>query len=262
MRALRGWLVGLWVGLAGSVWAQAAPQVVDLPTRAGVMQRVLVMSPEAPKAVVINFAGGHGGLQISPSGSFGWGEGNFVVRTRKLWVEQGLAVLVIDAPSDRQSSPYLAGQRQTPDHAADARAVIAWARQKFNLPVWLVGTSRGTQSVAYLATELQGAQGPDGVVLTSTIATDPKGRSVNAMSLDKVRIPVLVVHHQNDGCSLCAFGDVAPILDKLTQSPRKELISFTGGISRGDPCEAMAYHGFNGIEPEVVARIAAWIVQR
>jgi hypothetical protein len=38
-----------------------------------------------------------------------------------------------------------------------------------------------------------------------------------------------------------------------------ELIVFDGGISVGDPCEARAYHGFNGIEREVIARIAAWI---
>lgn len=255
------WTILGWL-FAATVGAQPIPQVVDLPTRSGVTQRVLVLSPEVPKAVVINFAGGHGGLQITPAGTFGWGEGNFVVRTRKLWVEQGLAVVVLDAPSDRQSPPYLAGSRQTPDHAADVAAVVAWARTRYGLPVWMVGTSRGTQSVAYLSIELQGARGPDGVVLTSSIATDPKGRSVNAMPLDKVRVPVLVVHHENDGCSLCAMADVPSILDKLTQAPRKELIRFSGGISRGDPCEAMAYHGFNGIEPEVVARIATWILQR
>ncbi|MDT8990514.1 alpha/beta hydrolase [Curvibacter sp. APW13] len=252
----------VWACAALSAWAQASAQVVDLPTRPGVSQRLLVLAPESPKAVVVNFAGGHGGLQISPTGTLGWGEGNFVVRTRKLWVEQGLAVLVIDAPSDRQVPPYLAGNRQTPEHAADVGAAVVWARERFRQPVWLVGTSRGTQSVAYLATELQGAQAPDGIVLTSSIATDPKGRSVNAMPLERVRVPVLVVHHEKDGCSLCAFSDVPPILDKLTQSPRKELISFTGGVSRGDPCEAMAFHGYNGIEAEVVARIAAWIAPR
>jgi hypothetical protein len=33
-----------------------------------------------------------------------------------------------------------------------------------------------------------------------------------------------------------------------------------GGVSEGDPCEAFAYHGYNGIEREVVAKIAAWLV--
>jgi hypothetical protein len=37
---------------------------------------------------------------------------------------------------------------------------------------------------------------------------------------------------------------------------------FEGGTSRHpDPCEAFAYHGYNGIESDVVAKIAAWIVR-
>ncbi len=261
-KRLGAWVVVIVACLAGLVWAQGAPQVVDLPTRSGVTQRLLVLEPAVPpKAVVLNFAGGHGGLQISPSGAMAWGEGNFVVRTRKLFAEQGLVVVVVDAPSDKQSTPFLAGKRQIPEHVTDIRAAMAWARQKYPLPVWLVGTSRGTQSVAYLATELQGADGPDGMVLTSSIATDPKGRSVNAMALDKIRIPVLVVHHEQDGCSLCAYSDAQAIVPKLVNAPRKQLLSFNGGISRGDPCEAMAYHGFNGIEAEVVRQIGAWILQ-
>jgi hypothetical protein len=31
------------------------------------------------------------------------------------------------------------------------------------------------------------------------------------------------------------------------------------GLGEGDPCEAFAHHGYNGIERDVVARIAAWI---
>jgi len=34
---------------------------------------------------------------------------------------------------------------------------------------------------------------------------------------------------------------------------------FEGGVSFGDPREARTYHGFNGIEAEVVAMTAAWI---
>ena len=37
---------------------------------------------------------------------------------------------------------------------------------------------------------------------------------------------------------------------------------FDGGINVGDPCEARAHHGFNGIEADVVAKIAAWITTK
>ena len=242
--------------------AQTAQQVVDVPTRNGVTQRILFLSPPEPKATFLLFPGGHGGLGIFPNGSLKWGEGNFLVRSRQLFVDQGVAVAVVDAPSDRQSPPYLGGFRQTPEHAADIKALIAWARERSKVPVWLVGTSRGTQSAAFVATELQGSDGPDGVVLSSSILKDPRGRPVPAMPLATIRVPVLVVHHEQDGCALCSFGDVASLTSKLTNSPRTQLLQFKGGENRGDPCEAFAYHGFNGLESEVVRQTVSWVLAR
>jgi pimeloyl-ACP methyl ester carboxylesterase len=239
--------------------AQTAQKVVDIATRPGVTQRMLVLSPPNPKAAVVLLAGGHGGLQIYPNGSMQWGEGNFLVRTRQSFADQGLLVVVLDAPSDRQRPPFLGGFRQTPEHTADVKAVIAWLRESAKVPIWLVGTSRGTQSAAYVATQLAGADGPDGVVLTSTILSDDNGRPVPAMPLEKIRVPVLVVHHEQDGCRLCAFAEIPALMAKLGTAPKRQLLTFKGGTSRGDPCEAFAYHGFNGLEGEVVPQIAAWI---
>ena len=262
MRKIQHLVAAFAIGLTPLANAQATHKVVDIPTRPGVTQRLLVVAPPEPKAAVVLIPGGHGGLQVFPNGSMKWGEGNFLVRTRQLFVDQGLLVAVVDAPSDRQSPPYLGGFRQTPEHVADLKAVIAWLRDSGKVPVWLVGTSRGTQSAAYVATELSGTEGPDGVVLSSTILTENKGRPVPAMPLGKIRVPVLVVHHEQDGCSLCAFSEVPKLMAKLTNSPRSQLLSFKGGESKGDPCEAFAYHGFNGLESEVVRQIAAWVLAK
>ena len=172
---------------------------------------------------------------------------------------------IVDAPSDRQGSPFrfLTGFRQTPAHATDIKAVIAWLREHVEAPVWLIGTSMGTLSVGYLATQLTGRDGPDGIVLTSTILTAESGtRPVPAMELETLRIPVLVVHHEQDGCRFCLFRDMPALMHKLDAVPVKELIAVNGGVSSGDPCTAFAYHGYNGIESLVVARIAEWIVSR
>ena len=251
--------IGLLV-FAGPLWAQAQ-RVVDIQTRAGVTQRMLVITPDTPTAAVVLFAGGHGGLQISPEGFMKWGDTNFLVRTRQMFASKGLTVAVVDAPSDRQNPPYLAGFRQRPEHVADIKAVIAWLKQQAGIPVWLVGTSRGTQSVAFIATQIAPADGgPDGIVLTSTMLTDVKGaRAVPDMPLGKITVPTLVVHHKWDGCAFCKFDELPRLMGKLTATPRKELVPFEGGQSKGDPCEAMAYHGFNGIEQQVVTRIAEWV---
>lgn len=259
------WLLALWFSIACACLpanAQVDQRVVDIPTRPGVTERMLVLQPAQPRAAVILLAGGHGGLQIFPNGTMNWGSGNFLVRTRSLFAEQGLLVAVLDAPSDRQRPPFLGGYRQTAEHVADLRAAIAWVRQQAKVPVWLVGTSRGTQSAAYVATELALPDGPDGIVLTSTIMTDPNGRPVPAMDLGRIAVPVLVLHHQQDGCRLCQASWVPELVKRLRASPRSEGIVVNGGASQGDPCEAYAHHGFNGIEPAVVQRIAAWIASR
>ena len=255
-------LVSLVLGLAiAPAWAQTE-RVVNIPTRPGVTQRMLVLGAEKPKAAVILFAGGHGGLMLTSQGVLGWGRGNFLVRTRALFAQQGLLVAVVDAPSDRQAPPYLSGFRQTREHAADVKAVIAWLKKEAGVPVWLVGTSRGTQSVGSLATSLPLAEGgPDGIVLTSTILTDPKGRPVPDMPIDRIKAPVLVVHHKQDGCSLCRYADINALMGRLTATSRKELLTFDGGTGKGDPCEAFSYHGYAGIEADVVAKIGAWVVQ-
>jgi dienelactone hydrolase len=237
-------------------------RMVEIPTRPGITQRLLVLAPGNPRAAVILFTGGDGFLGISPEGKLQRG-GNFLVRSRQLFSDSGLVTVVVDSPSDRQSPPYLSGYRQTAEHVADIRAVTAWLREQHKLPVWLIGTSRGTQSVGYAATQLAPAEGgADGIVLTASIVRDPRSRPVTDMALDRIRIPVLVAHHRQDGCRLCLFQDVPAMFGRLTAAPRKELLAFDGGLNVGDPCEARAYHGFNGIEREVVSAISAWITAR
>jgi dienelactone hydrolase len=240
---------------------EVSERVVDIPTRPGVTQRLLYLAPEHPKAAVILFAGKHGGLEISPEGDMGWGKGNFLVRTRQQYVEQGLSVALVDAPSDRQRQAFTGGFRQKPEHVADIRAVIAWLKQQNNVPVWLIGTSRGTQSAAFIATQISVAEGgPDGLVLTSTILSDVKERSVPQMPLEKIMIPVLVVHHKQDDCKNTSYRDISFLMKKLNGAPRKELITITGGESHGDPCGPSAYHGYNGREKDVVSKITEWIL--
>jgi hypothetical protein len=97
------------VALAPHATAQVTTKVIDIPTRPGITQRMIVLSPPEPKAAVVLFAGGHGGLQLSSNGSMQWGAGNFLVRSRQQFAEQGLTVVVLDTPSDKQSPPFLQG---------------------------------------------------------------------------------------------------------------------------------------------------------
>jgi len=90
----------------GAAWA-ARPEVVDLPTRPGVSERILVEQPDrAPTAVLILMTGGTGRLGVLDNGSLRNG-GNFLVRSRELSPE--LAAAYLKHYADRtagQPSPY------------------------------------------------------------------------------------------------------------------------------------------------------------
>jgi pimeloyl-ACP methyl ester carboxylesterase len=262
-QVLKPFLMLVWLMcLAAWSHAQALQTVVDVPTRAGVTQRLLVLTPPEPKAVVLLFAGGHGGLRLFANGTWTWGGGNFLIRSRQDFVAQGLTVVIVDAPSDRQTYPFLNGFRQSAEHVADIRVVLSHLRAQSKLPVWLIGTSRGTESAAFLATQLQGAEAPDGIVLTSSIVSDRGHRAIGYYALDRIRVPVLLVHHEQDSCRVCPYSEVPAVLKALVNSPRKQLITVTGGVSQGDPCEAFAHHGYNGQEAEVVQQISQWLLTK
>jgi pimeloyl-ACP methyl ester carboxylesterase len=235
--------------------------LLDLQTRPGVAQRILLKQPKEPQASLILFAGGHGNLAISDDGGIGWGQNNFLVRSRNLFVDRGFVVALMDAPLNRKHERGMSyGFRASPEHAQDIRKIISYLRKQFPGPVWLVGTSRGSASAANAAIRIT-QDGPDGLVLTSSITRrNEKGDNLLDMALEDIRVPTLVVHHKEDGCRVTPHRAVRDIMKRLTNSSEAEQISFTGGkapVSR--PCGARSRHGFYGIEEEVVENISKWI---
>ncbi|HJQ61671.1 MAG TPA: alpha/beta hydrolase [Burkholderiales bacterium] len=254
---LIGWSAGVALLLQALVALAAEVSVRDVPTRPGVVQRVLLIKPEQPVASVVLFAGGNGLVQIGQDASLGRG-GNFLVRSRARFAREGFLVAVVDAPSDRIDGPALDYFRQTAEHASDVAHVIAHLREETKRPVWLIGTSRGTTSVANAVIRLR-EQTPDGIVLTASMV-GPDRERLPSMAIESIRVPALVVHHENDECRYCLLRDVPALMAGLKGAAKSELITFKGGGPvKGDPCQAFHYHGFIGIEDEVVKRIADWI---
>jgi pimeloyl-ACP methyl ester carboxylesterase len=147
------------------------------------------------------------------------------------------------------------------EHATDVRALIAALRTEAPVPVWLVGTSMGSVSAASAAARL-GEGGPDGVVLTSSVMGPSRemGESLHDVALDRIRVPVLMVHHRDDACRASRYADTSWAMRRLSAAPRKELLTFSGGDApQSDACEPLAPHGYFGIEDRVVDAIAAWI---
>ena len=248
---------------AGSAGAQT-DQVLTLETRPGQSIRVLVQRPPGPAlGSVILVAGSHGNLEISPDGRLGWGAPNQLVRTRALYAAAGFVAAVPDIASEfKRPGGADEGYRSSEGHARDLGGVVAYLRLQAP-PVWLIGTSRGAMSVANAAARLSGPQRPDGIVITSGLLMSTRGQSPSAQStvrgLDRIAVPTLLLNHELDQCRFSPASDAVAFRKLLTGAPRVDVKTLSGGISEGPPCESWAYHGFNGLDQEVVDLVAAWL---
>lgn len=80
-----------------------------------------------------------------------------------------------------------------------------------------------------------------------------KGRHLNFLEKQQVVLLKKLAARFAEPCMLCAV-EVRP------QNPIMR--NLKGGESKGDPCEAFAFHGFNGLEREVVQQTATWILAK
>lgn len=230
---------------------------MSLSARPGATQAFLLMDVEDATATVILFAGGDGWLNLNPLGFGSNLQANFLVRTRDFYTAHGIRVAIVDAPSDAASFPNF---RLTAEHAQDIQAVIAYLHRRFDDPVWLVGTSNGTVSAANVASRLSGHDGPDGLVLTSSVLVAP-GASVFQTNLAAITVPTLVVHHKLDACPATPFAYVPALMAGLTSASDLQLVSYTGGGPPvGSICDAFHWHGYLGIEAQVTNTIADFIL--
>lgn len=140
--------------------------------------------------------------------------------------------------------------------------VAAYLRGIANLPIWLIGTSRGTESAASLAIRLQDSI--DGVIPTSSITVkNQRGTNILDLPLQRIRVPALVMAHVNDSCFVTPPWQDERIIDALANAPRRQLAKMEGGLpARAESCEALSAHGYYGIEPAAVEAMWRFLTAR
>lgn len=253
MRKLQSLVATCLWGVAALAYGQGAVHRVDARPDA----KAVLYWEEAPnaKATVFLFPGGEGGfgklVDRRP------GSGNFLVRSVPLFLAQGFNVAILGKPTDDRLLNL--ADRVADWHLAEVRATLAFIRQQSTLPVWLVGTSAGTVSVAAAGIQVQDPA-IAGLVLTSSIVAYRKQVNVQRQDLKAIRLPVLVMHHSKDECSSTPPRDAGAVMSGLSHAAIKKLVIVDGGANpSGDVCAAMHWHGYIGMEKEAVDLIANWI---
>jgi pimeloyl-ACP methyl ester carboxylesterase len=240
--------------LAGAIECRAdvIEDLIQLPSAGDARLPVLVSQGDSqpPLAAALLFNGGGGAvglLQRIPRPG-----GNFLVRSRGLFAARGVVTAVIDVPTDvgSMSDAY----RMSARHADDVRAVVGELRRRHpSLPVYLIGTSRGTVSAAYAGASLGDAVA--GVVLTSTVFNATRGGAgVSGFDWNSIHSRLLFVHHADDACQATPY-----FMAKRVASGRTLVSAHGGDAPRSDPCEAFSAHGYLGIEQPVVDAIVRWM---
>ena len=228
-------------GAFALVLIAVAAAIGPLPARADETvsiggSRAVLLKPAAPRASVILMPGGDGQIAAGSGGAIGRLKGNQLVRTRKAYEAHGLAVLGVDADVNLKAAvDYMRGIKG---------------------PVTVVGSSRGTLRAAE---GIAAGAHPDTLVLTSGFLSPESGSGQNVESIlgSASRLPrTLVIHHRQDACRFTQPAGVEPFVK--WSAGRARVTWVDGGVSVGNPCQAKAYHGFNGIDGRVVGLAAGF----
>lgn len=244
------------LGIASSFVVAQTPQstVYTIPTRPGVtVKTLLVSSSGTMNGILVLFVGDTGLQAFTQQGDQISYTPSFMSRTTPLFIAQGYAVLLVNAPSDHPSG-VSRDFRQSSANAQDLSMIVDFLLSKSLKPIFLVGTSLGTMSVNDFASTNPKDNRISGIVLTSTVAVN--------LPVQNIAVPVLFVHNIYDGCSESPYASASDFSKKYTGSTKVDFIKIQDKVSDiSDPCSPLSGHGFGGVENEVVRDITSWTGQ-
>jgi len=238
-------------------------------TRPDTAVRVLLMKANRPADAVMLLPGGHGNINLDSQGHIGWGEDDFVIRTRLHYFDHGIATIIPDVANDHKPPVSLAGFRTSELHADDLRALSEQLRGMAP-KVWIIAYDTGATS-ALNAIARGKVDSIAGLVLISPILEQPDASStllIDGVKRALGRMPVLVIGHESDPCSL-------PVVDRIKnaaavlRAPHFQSIVLRGGQTQFMLHDAFAYpegscntrptHALAGLEEAVTSKIIDWL---
>ncbi len=181
--------------------------------------------------------------------------GNFLVRSRRQWLDDDILVAVIDAPSD-QWAAFSQQWRETPRYGADIAALVNDISARYKVADWtFVGTSEGSIS-SFHAARMNPSLAKRLIQTASVFSPSRNGPGLSGIELAALPAATLWVHHEDDPCRYTAYRDAKEFAEK---SGKPLLTMRGGGPGRGGACEAYTAHGFVGVEREAVRAMLDWI---
>ena len=232
-------------------------------SKSPVVQRAILLKPSIPSDTALLFYRGWSGIANIKSENDWKRNLNYLQNNTELFSQAGIALVVMDCPSDENSvapgnTPLACNDdyRSSLKHADDVKKIMATLKEKYGITkFYIMGHSYGTISSKWLAknlgNEIQGSIHSAAQTLASP-RMRTYGYSAESFDMGSLKSPVLNIHHGDDQCIYTPYSTV------LAYS-KNNLITVVGGIPNGDVCGGGHYHSFEGREEASSKAVIKWI---
>lgn len=244
----------------GTAYAQAIP--VN-PTYKGFFSSpdptmTFLFEAAEAKATLVFIPGGEGRVGVMPywtdsNGYFSFYHFNVMLRSLSdpTATSGHFNIVIFDSPANLPAQSHWSGARQSADHLSRVEDVVRHYKEKFGKPVWLMGHSLGSISITEFYKRLQDKK--DENLVAGIIWSG--GQNGTSFNYETTKLPVLVLHHENDECVGNTPDQAKRIYRKLREAGNtaSELVLVTSGTrspDSNDPCRS-GYHMYFGAGPDV-----------
>jgi len=244
----------LWLVISNH--ARAEVIAVDPITKAGPTMTMLWEALE-PKVTIIAILGGDGYIRLNKDTV---AIRNQTANMLKILTDRGLSksivnIVIFDSPYSLGDGKYIT-PRYSSDHLSRIESVVRFYKEKLKTPILLMGHSNGAVSVSeFINRSEENRNLIAGAILS--------GSRNDARLSSEINFPVLVMHHQNDGCSGARYTFALYHFERIESlnKNRTEFKAVQGGTERGDPC-TNGFHMYTDAHPEAAKAIEEFLIEQ
>jgi hypothetical protein len=232
-------------------------------SKSPVVQRAILLKPSTPTDTALLFYRGWSGIANIKTENDWKRNLNYLQNNTELFSQSGIALVVMDCPSDENSvapgnKPLGCNDdyRSSGKHADDVRKIMVLLKEKYGIKnFYVMGHSYGTISSKWLAknlgTEIRGSIHSASMTLANNY-NRIYGSSVESFDMSALKAPVLNIHHGDDQCSHTPYSTVVAY-------SKNNLITVKGGEGTGDVCGGTHLHSMGGREEAASTAVIQWI---
>lgn len=232
-------------------------------TKSPVVQRAILLRPSSPTDTALLFYRGWSGIADIKTENDWQRNLNFLKNNTNLFAQGGIALVVMDCPSDENrvavgNTPLGCNDdyRSSKKHSDDVRKILLILKEKYGINKFFVmGHSYGTISSKWLAKNL-GDEIQGSIHSAAQTVASPRmpsyGSSGVSFDMSSIKTPTLNIHHGDDACAYTPYTSVQ-------KYSKNNLVTVKGGVPNGDVCGGGHYHSYEGREEAASKAIIEWI---